>query len=136
MALFGKGKDKEKEQDAEPAVDPVAEAMADISGIDPSAFPSTAPEQPPAVADGSDAPGPRQDEAGSDAGDPVLGLADVPDAGDGDQDEDLMSLFESEVEEDIDLSALTGELEVIDMQDILVQARDIASKLQAKLEDQ
>ena len=49
----------------------------------------------------------------------------------GDADDDLLSIFENEEEEDVDLSALTGSLEQIDIESLLVEARDVFARLEA-----
>ena len=50
-----------------------------------------------------------------------------------DEDADLLSIFETEEEEDIDISALTGSLMEVDIQSLLAEAIDISAQLRSSI---
>ena len=141
MGLFDKRSGRETEEDAV--------ALTGVADVPPGDAPDSS------VAAGTDSNGavdgdneivPSVDDPASeppettgllDDEDGIQGLSavegdDVSEPGaTGDADDDLLSIFENEEEEDVDLSALTGSLEQIDIESLLVEARDVFARLEA-----
>ena len=69
---------------------------------------------------------PEAGDALADADDP----APEPDMNDGDE---LMDIFSDEIEEDVDISALTEDLEELDVESLVIEAKAIAARLREAL---
>ena len=143
MGLFNKESSKYRQQElAEGSVEPPpyeGEAVLD-AGAGGDETPEAGPEQVDASAGGGQDPdvpessdlldelrdeGTREQQAdvGLDAGD---GPESEGEEAEGD---DLMDIFSSEQEEDVDLSALTDNLDDLDVDSLLAEASDVSVKL-------
>ena len=118
MGLFDKGsKNDSEEMDTAtptPEESPLSEALedtaADVTGAE---TPVVAAEEGAGGADMEDEP-----EADSEE----------------DEDDDLMDIFASEEEQDVDLSALTDSLVEVDIESLLAETRDVLASLRERIE--
>ena len=147
MALLGKKKKKEdKEQEASVSQDEVGEALensADVTDNNDSYTDDANGEKalldqytsglnPAASSDNEESANEgTTEEASSDEAEESEEESDEDDV-----DDSLMDIFASEEEEDADLSALTFGLEDVDIQSLLAEAKNVASRLRALVESQ
>ena len=126
MGILSKVRGKDKGGDAEAS-----------KGLDEPSLDSPAGDSPPA--EGSTVQGGGSDPTdGMELLDLVQDDEDQPAAEDDPEDaevDDLMDIFASEEEEDVDLSALTGSLLDVDVRSLLTEATDISNSLRELVGD-
>ena len=126
MGILGKVRGKDKGGDAEAS-----------KGSDEPSLDSPAGGSPPA--EGSTAQGGGSDPTeGMELLDLVKDDEDQPAAKDDSEDaevDDLMEIFASEEEEDVDLSALTGSLLEVDVRSLITEATEISNSLRELVGD-
>ena len=139
MALLGKKKKEDKEQEASISQDGDGEALensGDVTDNNVSAGGEANAEQAllSQYTEGLDLSALGDDD--EEPTDENTGKAPAEDLAEDDVSDSLMDLFASEEEEDTDLTALTFGLEDIDVQSLLAEAQDVVSRLRARAESQ
>ena len=144
MGLFKKVRSKDKGE---------GEEATEATLASPLSQSPTPVEEPEATPEEATADGPGTDETETAPGsegldlegvlgplegdDQVTGDPDVDEdsesSSDEEGDDDLMDIFASQEEEDVDMTALTDSLEEIDTESLIAEARDVSSNLRELL---
>ena len=150
MGLFDKLLNKDTDN-GDGTLDPDIVAELDQSAAaEDSVDVADSPETPALVPEesGGDSADAQEQPATEDEADPVdqleqdeqgveeLDLEDEPEADSEDEDGDgdeLMDIFTGEEEEDVDLSAMTGSLEEVDVEFLLAEAGEVSARLRERI---